>query len=355
MFGRFLVGAAVKALFCVVALVMGGCVSATRSLPAADAASPPRVAGAKLPDPDPLLRRLIGFKVHYRDLLRRHAELVRVVRVPYRAHDGNMRVAFLVLPRWYGPRLHPAIPLVISPHGRGVTPQDNMHFWGGLPAFGPFAVVNPEGQGREFTLYSWGWRGQIDDLARMPKILEAALPWFHVDARRVYAVGSSMGGQETLLLVARHPRLLTGASALDSATDMAARFRAFPLIAGGLWVRYLALIEIGGTPWTVPAAYAARSPISYVRRLAFSGVPLHIWWSTRDRIVLDQYQESGRLYRAIRRSNPRAPATQYVGRWAHSKEMYPLTRMPLVLLRLKLITLDEPLPAITLQPGPGAR
>ncbi|MGZ4353090.1 MAG: alpha/beta hydrolase family protein [Gaiellaceae bacterium] len=308
----------------------------------ADGAPPPRTV--TLPEPDPLLRDLVTFKVRYRDLLRRHDELVRIVRVPYTAYDGRRRAALLVLPRWYGPARHPPIPLVISPHGRGITARDNTHFWAGLPAFGPFAVVNPEGQGRRLALYSWGWRGQIDDLARMPAILERALPWFHVDRRRVYAVGSSMGGQETLLLAAFHPRLLAGAAAMDSATDMAARYRQFPLIAGGTRLQQLARTEIGGTPGTAPAAYARRSPITYARALAFSGVPLHVWWSLRDRIVVDQNQESGRLYRAILRANPEAPVTKYVGTWAHSREMHALARLPLALVNLKLITLDEPLP-----------
>jgi pimeloyl-ACP methyl ester carboxylesterase len=308
------------------------------------AASPPPVRG-ELPDPDPLLRDLIGFKVRYRDLLRRDYELVRIVSVRYRAWDGRTRTALLVLPRWYGPRNHPPIPLVISPHGRGVSARDNTHFWGGLPAFGPFAVVSPEGQGRRLTLYSWGWRGEIDDLARMPAVLERALPWFHVDRKRVYAVGSSMGGQETLLLVALHPRLLTGAAAMDSATDMAARYRDFPRIAGGVRLQQLARAEIGGTPAQVPRAYAARSPISYVRAIADSGVPLHIWWSFRDRIVVDQNQESGRLYRAILRANPEAPVTRYVGTWVHGREMHALARLPLALVSLRLIKLDEPLPS----------
>jgi pimeloyl-ACP methyl ester carboxylesterase len=326
------------------ALLVAGCAGGATTRPAAKAppAQPPI---QELREPDPLLRDLIGFRVRYRDLLRRHDELVRTVAVPYRAWDGTSRLALLVLPRWYGPSLHPPIPLVISPHGRGVTPEENMHFWGGLAAFGPFAVVNPEGQGRRLTLYSWGWRGQIDDLARMPSILQAALPWFHVDSSRIYAVGSSMGGQETLLLTALHPRLLAGASALDSATDMAARYRDFPRLPGGLLVQQLARIEIGGTPATVPAAYAARSPIHYVQQLANSGVPLHIWWSLRDRIVVDQQQESGRLYRAILAANPEAPVTSYVGTWAHSAEMHATARLPLALVKLKLINLDEPLPA----------
>lgn len=36
--------------------------------------------------------------------------------------------------------------------------------------------------------------------------------------------------------------------------------------------------------------------------------------------------------------------TRYVGRWAHSREMHALARLPLALVRLKLIKLDEPLP-----------
>ena len=43
--------------------------------------------------------------------------------------------------------------------------------------------------------HSWGYRGQIDDLARMPSIAHGALPWLRIDPQRVYAVGGSMGGQ----------------------------------------------------------------------------------------------------------------------------------------------------------------
>ena len=311
----------------------------------AQTTSAPPAPVKELHEPDPLLRDLIGFRVRYRDLLCRHTELVRTVTVRYRAWNGASRRALLVLPRWYGPRLHPAIPLVISPHGRGLQPETNVRFWGGLPAFGPFAVVNPEGQGRRLVLYSWGWRGQIDDLARLPQVLQTALPWFRVDPSRVYAVGGSMGGQETLLLTALHPRVLAGAAALDSPTDMAARYRAFPLLRDGSTLQRLARIEIGGTPTTAPAAYAARSPIDHVRQLARSGVPLHIWWSLRDRVVVDQRQESGRLYSAIVSMNPEAPVTRYVGTWAHTAEMQATARLPLALVKLKLIKLDEPLPA----------
>jgi poly(3-hydroxybutyrate) depolymerase len=256
---------------------------------------------------------------------------VRLSTIDYRAHDGRMRRAFVELPAWYGPRRDPAIPLIISPHGRGVSAAINLRRWGDLPAIGRFAVVDPEGQGRRLTLFAWGDPGDISDLAKMPRFVQRALPWVHIDRRRIYAFGGSMGGQETLLLVAKHAHLLAGAAAFDAPTNMAARYDAFPLLRLGGWLQHLARIEIGGTPSTDPRGYAIRSPLDWARRIAFSRVPLQIWWSTRDRIVVDQAQESGRLYRDIERLNPKAPVQQFVGTWAHTAEMRAATRLPIAL------------------------
>jgi len=152
---------------------------------------------------------------------------VRVIMVHYRAHDGERRRAYILLPSWYGPKNNPPIPLVISPHGRGVSARANTKLWRGLPALGPFAVISPDGEGRKLKRFSWGAAGQIEDLARMPVIAHLTLPWLRVDTHRVYALGGSMGGQETLLLLARHPRLLAGAAAFDGVANMALQYRGF--------------------------------------------------------------------------------------------------------------------------------
>src|SRR5436190_3192424 len=102
------------------------------------------------------------------------ASPVRIWTIHYRAHDGLMRPAYVVLPSWYGPGDDPPLPLVISPHGRGVDARVNARVWGDLPAVGSFAVVNPEGQGRRLKLYSWGDPGQISDLAHMPDLVQRA-------------------------------------------------------------------------------------------------------------------------------------------------------------------------------------
>jgi pimeloyl-ACP methyl ester carboxylesterase len=255
---------------------------------------------------------------------------LRLIR--YRAHDGVVRNAWLLLPAdYHGQR----IPLVISPHGRGVGALQNVRFWGDLPGEGDFAVVNPAGQGRRLRYFSWGDPGEIADLARMPAIVEAH--GVRVDRRRIYAIGGSMGGQETLLLVARYPHLLAGAAAFDPATDMVRRYRDFAELPHGRVLQTLAREEIGGTPASDLRAYELRSPDHYVRQLAFSGVPLQIYWSTRDRIIVDQTHEAGALADDIRELNPRAELWDFEGEWAHTAEMQSDRRLPRALARFGLL------------------
>ena len=142
---------------------------------------------------------LTTFRRTYKDILTEDTRLVRRLAIPYTANGGAGRTAYIVLPRWYGPRRHPPIPLVISPHGRGITATANLRFWRDLPAYGPFALVSPDGQGRRLELYSWGWKGQIDDLARMPNLITAALPGISSAATRSQPPGSREGRDR------RHP------------------------------------------------------------------------------------------------------------------------------------------------------
>ncbi len=260
------------------------------------------------------------------------AYLVRAWTIHYRSHNGQRRAAVVLLPRWYGPRDNPPVPLIISPHGRGVSAWTNAANWGALPAQGVFAVVNPAGQGRKLRRLSWGYAGQIDDLARMPRIVARALPWLRIDRARIYAFGSSMGGQETLLLAARYPRLLAGAAAFDSVTDFglqywnfsrlgcSARCRRMWEVPLGRALQGLARVEVGGSPRSAPRAYGHRSPITYASRLASSCVRL-----------------SGALLSRILELNPAAPVQAFVGFWRHSREMQALTQLPLALATFDLL------------------
>ncbi|MBA3842625.1 MAG: hypothetical protein H0X39_08390 [Actinobacteria bacterium] len=290
---------------------------------------------------------------------------VTLWRIQYRAHNGLPRLATLVLPRWYGPHLHPRLPLVISPHGRGLSGRDNAMLWGGLPAAGSFAVISPDGQGRLLGNYSWGSPGQIADLARMPQIAQSELPWLRIDRSRIYAFGGSMGGQETLLLLAHHPTLLAGAASFDAVADFALQYRDFPQIGCnavcrrdlgeplGSRLRSLARDEIGGSPVTRPLAFAQRSPITYTRSIAASCVPLQLWWSPADKVVIDQQRQSGKLFWRLRKTNPRAPISGYVGFWIHSREMRATSMLPYALAEFGLLHRAAPAEGLALHRVPA--
>jgi dipeptidyl aminopeptidase/acylaminoacyl peptidase len=267
---------------------------------------------------------------------------VREISIAYRAFDGRLSHAVVLLPRWYGPQRQPALPLVISPHGRGLDGRANARRWGNLPALGGgFVVVNPDGEGLHLDgRFSWGAPGQIDDLARMPELVRAALPWLRLDPRRIFAVGGSMGGEETLLLVARHPRLLAGAVAVDPVVDLARQFRSSEG-SRGAELRRLAQAEAGGTPSTDPAAFAARSPITYAAAIAASGVPLQIWWTRTDRIVVHSELQSGLLVTRLRQLGPRAALQEVAGDWRHTAVLRADRSLPAMLAGLGLLAGDR--------------
>src|SRR6266542_2580303 len=183
----------------------------------------------------------------------------------------------------------------------------------------------------------------------MPRIVRLKLPVLAVDRRNVYAVGGSMGGQEILLLLARHPHLLAGAAVFDAVTDFALQYREFPhlgcdkrclaQLSGGIGavLQGMARREVGGSPARAPLAWKLRSPITYARSIAASHVPLQLWWSTKDAIVLDQQRQTKRLFDLIRRFDRNAPVAAYRGFWRHSAEMRADTRLPLALANFGLL------------------
>jgi pimeloyl-ACP methyl ester carboxylesterase len=277
---------------------------------------------------------------------------VRTWTFTYTAHNGSSRLAYVVLPASYGPESNPTLPVVISPHGRNANGLSNSRFFANLPAVGQFAVISPDGMGRKDTYKSYGYEGQIDDLAKMPELAEAAFPWLRLDHDRVYALGSSMGGQETALLVARHPGLLAGAAAMDSVTDLTRRYDQLLTVPCDKkclkkWGKPYGFIlqaamrrEVGGTPTGNPLEYALRSPLSQARSIARSGVPLQIWWSSQDKIVVDQKHQSARLFQTLRELNPCAPVSAYEGRWKHSTEMRAAALLPIALAGFDLLPSD---------------
>ena len=146
-----------------------------------------------------------------------------------------------------------------------------------------------------------------------------------VDPHRVYAYGGSMGGQETLLLLARHPHLLAGAAASTpsrtwpGSTEHSRRcpapgVPARPRRAARPATPGLARSE-RAAPAATPRAFAERSPVACARAIAASCVPLQIWWSLADRVVVDQPRQSGKRCWNLRARTraPRSAGTSATG------------------------------------------
>ena len=137
-----------------------------------------------------------------------------------------------------------------------------------------------------------------------------------------------MGGQETLLLLAQHPQLLAGAVAFDSVTNFYTRYRDFARIRNGRRLQLLARLEVGGTPASNPQAYVLRSPIHWVEAVARSDVPLQLWWSDVDEIVVGQKNQSGSFYEELRKLRPRGRVEPVTGSWSHTAETYSKLQLP---------------------------
>ncbi|HZL65582.1 MAG TPA: alpha/beta fold hydrolase [Thermoleophilia bacterium] len=238
--------------------------------------------------------------------------------IPYFSWNHRLRMAIVVLPRDYVPGASTeALPCIIQLRGRQSTVASAAATWGSLPTERHFIVICPESVGRRDPVNSWGVPGQIQDILDMPDVVESTVPWVHVDRTRLYVVGVSMGGQEALSAAARFPDRVAAAISVDGVADLAARYRELPRV-GRKSDQRLMRLEVGGTPRTVPFKYAVRSPMGFAGGLATDGVPVGIWWSQADRLVINQATtQTGRLYANIMAQNPAAPVVQLLGDQAH--------------------------------------
>ena len=91
---------------------------------------------------------------------------------------------------------------------------------------------------------------------------------------------------------------------------------------------------------------ARGAPTQYVDALAFSGVPLQIYWSVRDRIISDQVDEAALLAADILTVNPAARLWDFEGAWEHTAEMQSRHRLPRALERFGLLRRSE-VPALS--------
>jgi dienelactone hydrolase len=247
-------------------------------------------------------------------------------------------------PAWYSPERNPPLPVVVSPHARGGDPAKNARRWGDLPGRKGIIVLAPTLKGRVLgETRAWGYPPAIAKLVATPTAAKRALPWLRWDSARVYLAGFSMGGQESLLALARAPDRFAAVAVADSVTDFYRRWYEFPLSPLTRAEQAKATREVGGTPARVGWLYRRRSPAAFARTIAFSGVPLQIWWNPHEDVVVHQgTTQSAGFVRLLRRLNPAAPVDAVVHDRPHGEVFRSSTSLPAI---VDFLLAHERLPA----------
>jgi hypothetical protein len=273
---------------------------------------------------------------------------IRIWTIHYRAHTGVARRATIVLPAWYSRHNHPRIPLVISPHGRGISGRRNALLFAGLPAVGGFAVISPDGQGRMLENYSWGSPGRSRTSRGCRRSRGA----------RCRGCGSTA---PDLRLRRQHGRagdaaapraaseLLAGAAAFDAVTDFARQYRSFPRLACsracqkrlGRAPSAAACRRSHGSrsadrPQARRGAFAARSPLAYVRRIATRACRCSSGGATSTGSSSASAARPATSSCGLRQTNRARPVMAFRGMWRHSAEMRDHSRLPLALATFHL-------------------
>jgi hypothetical protein len=68
--------------------------------------------------------------------------------------------------------------------------------------------------------------------------------------------------------------------------------------------------------------------VHWIREIADSEVPLQIWWSDADEIVVNQHTQSGRFFQELQDLEPRGRLEKRTGSWSHTAESYARLQLP---------------------------
>lgn len=235
-------------------------------------------------------------------------------------YDNTDKELLLALPlKWKKSKKYN---LIISPHFFGATYFENYYMgssamietfsgWRGLASKYNVMVAIPLGHGRVYDRMSLAYEGQIQDLSKFPEMLESV--GYRIN--KVYAGGISMGGMETLTLIGKFPEIFSAAFSYNGIADLSSWYE--DVVNGktdkkmlGMEILKLVSEEIGGTPQENEEEYLKRSAVSYIENL--SKVPLMIYWSSMESLVVNQKsKQSKMLADKIRLNYPDAEIFDY--------------------------------------------
>jgi predicted peptidase len=162
-------------------------------------------------------------------------------------------------------------PLVIALHGRGVRPTTIMRFLTGPAERGGYIVAAPMGYNER------GWYGEYEsDRSTPPQLREYSekdlmnvlafmRAEFDIDEKRIYIMGSSMGGAGALYLAVKHPNLWAavgaGAPPIRRSSETIVNFAA---------IRHLPVILVHGDRDALVTVEVSRRLASLMKELGMT-------------------------------------------------------------------------------------
>jgi hypothetical protein len=187
------------------------------------------------------------------------------------------------------------LPLIIVPHAANFSAEETSAYWEPFISRKGFIAAFPIGHGRVDDLCSFGWRGQMADLANLPSLLSNS--GYQIDMSRIFAVGLSMGGQESLLLAGMHPEMISGIVAFNPVVDLK------QIYIHSDTPSVVISNELGKSPAEIPDEYENRSPIKFYATI--SQVPTLLYWDSNDVMIPHQKElHCGKLHAIIKKEFP---------------------------------------------------
>ncbi len=235
--------------------------------------------------------------------VRAQVRLATVRRRAHRSEDGTRIDSFVLRPAASSKGPHP---LVLEIHGgpHGWHPQGSMlGLYQALAGAGYVVVLpNPRGShsyGEDFSRACTGdWGGA--DFADLMGVVDDLVADGTADPERLYVAGYSYGGFMTTWTVGHTDRFRAACISAPVA-DLTSMW-------GTTDIPFFNEHEIGGTPWEAPAAYAERSPLTYLRNVTTPVQLLH--WDGDLRCPVSQSDE---VFQTLRRLGREVVLVRYPG------------------------------------------
>jgi len=142
---------------------------------------------------------------------------VATIQVKFKDHSGSARntISLYSVPDQYTPEQ--AWPLVVALHGYGDTAASFHDLWKSVTDSLGFVLLTPQGEDRTKEGFGWTWGSSAERAVQISvDIVRKAV---HVDPRRVYLTGFSLGGSLCYKLGLKYPHIFHGIAPLGAPFD----------------------------------------------------------------------------------------------------------------------------------------